>query len=92
MLFITKRTSYLLSVVPIIIISQTRHTITLKPRTQDPTSTMFPQGSLAFSSTWVLRPSLPRVGVAEVSKLWMLKEAHFMDYHEMLYLFLTKSR
>jgi hypothetical protein len=92
MLFITKRTYSLLSVVPIIIISQTLHTITLKPRTQDPTSTMFPQGSLALSKTWVFSPSFALVGVAEVSRLLMLKDAHLIDSHAMLYLFLTNSR
>lgn len=92
MLFMTRRTSSRCSLRAIIIISHTRQAKTRQPRTLEPIYTMFAKGSAEFSKTWVFRAYLPFEGVARVSKLLVLKEAHFIDSQEMLYLFFTKSK
>lgn len=93
MLFITSNTYYLPSDVAIIIISQTRHDQTLHVFIQEPDSIILEKGSDELRRICVLSASLALLdGNARVSRLDGLKEAHFIDYHEIQYLFLTKSR
>ncbi len=93
MLFITSNTYYLPSDVAIIIISQMRHDHTLHVFMQEPDSIILENGSEEFRRIWVLSASFPLLdGSARVSRLEGLKVAHFIDYHDMQYLFLTKSR
>lgn len=93
MLFITSNTSYLPSDVAIITISQIRHDHTLHVLIQEPDSTILEKGSDELRSIWVLSASFPLLdGSARVRRLEGLKVAHFIDYHEMQYLFLTNYR
>jgi len=93
MLFITSNTYYLPSDVAIIIISQTRHDHTLHVFIHEPDSIMLEKGSDELRRIWVLSTYLALLdGSASVSRLDGLNEAHFIDYQEMQYLFLTKSR
>lgn len=59
----------------------------------EPDSIILENGSDELRRIWVLSASLALLdGNASVSKLDGLKEAHFIDYQEIQYLFLTNSR